>query len=113
MRAREALRLEREAHARMRQEFEEFKHLVGGLSGVDDIVRVDMDQPLPTIPSMGTVLVETTIMDTPEQSMSRTGEATASDEAIMVESASPIAKRVTIARVSRPCCKSPRIRAPG
>jgi len=66
MREREALRLEREAHARMRPEFEEFKHLVVGPSGVDETVQADMDWPSPAVPSMGTVLVETTDTDTLE-----------------------------------------------
>jgi len=94
IRAREALRLEREAYGRMRQEFEEFKHLVAGSSGVDDTVRADMGRLSSAVPSTGTVLVETTDTDTPEQSMSGAREMTAIDEAIVVESASPIVKRV-------------------
>ena len=94
MRVREALCLEREAHARTRQQFEEFKRLVVKPSGVDETVRADMDRPSSTVPSMGTILEETTDTDTPKQSVSGTGEATASDEAIGVASALPIAKWV-------------------
>ena len=93
-RVRKALHLETEAHGMTGQEFEEFKRLLAGPSGVDDTVREDMDWPSPAIPSTGIVLVETTDTDMLEQSMSGTGEATASDEATVVESASPITKRV-------------------
>jgi len=43
---------------------------------------------------MGTILVETIDTDMPEQFVSGTVEATASDEATVMESASPIAKQV-------------------
>jgi len=91
---RDGLRLEREAHARTRQQFEEFKRLVARPLGVDDIVRTNTDRLSPTVPSTGTVLVETTDTNTPEQSVAREGDATVGDEPIVVESASPIARGV-------------------
>jgi len=57
-RAREALRLEKEAHARTRQKLEDLKRLVAAEAGVHPTGGHDMDRLSPTVPSTKTILVE-------------------------------------------------------
>jgi len=88
------LRVEKEARTRTRQELEELKRVVAGMSGLKPIVERASDRLLPTVPSTGTVAVKTTDTDTPEPSVSVEGGRSATNQPTEVESASPIAKRV-------------------
>jgi len=56
---------------------------VAGPSGVVATVKAYMDRPSPAVPSTGTILVKTNDIDTPEESMSGEGGATASPEPIV------------------------------
>jgi len=56
---REALQLEKEAHARTRQELDELKHLYAAETGVHpNVVGPNMDRLSPTVPSRGIAVVE-------------------------------------------------------
>jgi len=98
MQVREALRLEKEAHTRTRQELDELKRVLVGLSDQNATVEPDMDRVSPTLPSSptvpcpGNVLVESTETDTPVPSVSLQGCTGAGSEELEAESASPIAK---------------------
>jgi len=91
---REAVRLEKEAHAKMSQEFEELKRVLAGMSAGTPTVGRASDRKLPSVPSMGIVPVHTNDSDTPEASVSVEGGTSATHQPTEAESASPIAKRV-------------------
>ena len=56
----EALRLEKEAYARMRQELDQLKRIFAVEAGVHHNVGPGMDRLFPIVPSTGNVVVETT-----------------------------------------------------
>ena len=90
----------RQAHTRTRQELDELKRVLVGLSDQNAIVEPDMDRVSPTLPSSPTVpcpgnmLLELTETDIPVPSVSLQGCTGTGSEELEVESASPITKRV-------------------
>ena len=63
-RLREALRIEKEAHARTRRELEELKEVLAGLSATTPTVGSEADRGSPTVPFQCTVPVEINASDT-------------------------------------------------
>jgi len=88
------LRSEKEPHARTRQDVEELKGVLAGMSAGTPAVGCAADRTPTSVPSTGTVPVHTNDSDTLEASVSLEGGTSATHQPTEVESASPIAKWV-------------------
>ena len=78
----------------MRQELEELKGLLVGMSVGTPIVGCASDWKSSTVPSMGTMPVHTTNSDNPDASVEVEQGTSATQKPTKVESASPIVKWV-------------------
>ena len=93
-RAREALRLEKEAHRRTRQELDELKGVLAGMCGGTPTVGCAADRKLPSMPSMGTVLVHTSESDRCDASAEVEQGTSATQQPLQVDSDAYIAWRI-------------------